>query len=76
MVAKLSEKMTQWTIQCSSAGRDVSDIKLHEVCWQGWNDWHLRLLSAGHFLTGAFCRRVSDVVFPTMKHMKQKKIRV
>ena len=55
--------MTQWTSKCSFAGRDISDIRLHEVCWQGWKNWHLRLLSAGQFLTVVFCRRVSEAVF-------------
>ena len=55
-------QLTAWSQKVNLSGRNVGDVRLHELCWQGWRNWHLRLLSAGQFVTGVFCRKVHEAV--------------
>ena len=53
-------QLTARSQKVNLSGRAVGDVRLHELCWQGWHNWHLRLLSAGQFVTVVFRRKVNE----------------
>ena len=40
---------SSWAQQHQLAGRDITSLKLHELCWQGWNNFALRSLAQGRY---------------------------
>ena len=56
-------QLTSWSQKYKLAGRPLEDIKLHELAWQGWQNYYLRHLSLGYFTSIVFCRRISETVF-------------
>ena len=55
-------QLKAWSQKVNLSGRNVGDVRLRELCWPGWRNWHVRLLSAGQFVTVAFCRKVNEAV--------------
>ena len=54
-------QLTNWSQKHGLAGRDVSDVKLFELAYGGWNNFYLRHLSTGAFTTIVFCRKINEV---------------
>ena len=45
------------------AGREVTSIQLHEICWQGWNNYSLRALAQGRYVSVNFARSIKEATF-------------
>ena len=54
---------TSWSRKRSLAGRDVFDIKAHELMYHGAAEWSLRILSHGRFISTVPTRSVAESVF-------------
>ena len=53
-------QLTNWSQKHGLAGREISDLKLHELAYGGWNTFYLRHLSTGAFTTIVFCRKINE----------------
>ena len=53
-------QLTNWSQKHGLAGREICDLKLHELAYGGWNNFYLRHLSTGAFTTIAFCRKINE----------------
>ena len=51
---------TPWSNQVGLANRPVEEVKVHELCYLGWENHHLRTLSAGAFVSLVFARSVRE----------------
>ena len=51
---------TPWSNQVCIANRAVASIKVHELCYLGWQNHNLRALSAGAFVSVVFARSVRE----------------
>ena len=58
-------KQVQLTQKHGLAGREISDLKLHELAYGGWNNFYLRHLSTGAFTTIVFCRKINESMLAT-----------
>ena len=56
---------TNWSPKHGLAGREISDLKLHELAYVGWNNFRLRHLSTGAFTTIVFCRKINESMLAT-----------
>ena len=54
---------TKWSRGAGIAGRDVADIRIVELCRNGFAEHPLRLLSGGRFQGVIFTRNVAESVF-------------
>ena len=56
---------TAWGSQHSfpGRGRDVREVSLHEVCYKGLDNYHLRSLANGRYLNAIFARSIKESVF-------------
>ena len=54
---------TSWSMKHELAGREVTSIQLHEVCWQGWSNHCLRALSQGRCISVHFSRSIKEATF-------------
>ena len=54
---------SHWSRKRGFAGRDVTDIKAHELMYHGISEWTLRLLSHGRFISTVPTRSVAESVF-------------
>ena len=52
-----------WAIKHQLAGREVTSIQLHEICWQGWNNYSLRALAQGRYVSVNFARSIREATF-------------
>ena len=52
-----------WAIKHQLAGREVTSIQLHEICWQGWNNYSLRALAQGRYVSVNFARSIKEATF-------------
>ena len=51
-------------------GRDITSLKLHELCWQGWNNLALRSLAQVRYASILFARSIKEATF--MSFLMQK----
>ena len=58
-------QLTNWSQKHGLAGREISDLKLHELAYGGWNNFYLRHLSTGAFTTIVFCRKINESMLAT-----------
>ena len=61
---------SSWAQKHQLAGRDITSIKLHELCWQGWNNFALRSLAQGRYASILFARSIKEATF--MSFLMQK----
>ena len=54
---------TAWASQHSFAGRDIREVSLHEVCYKGLDNDHLRSFANGRYLNVIFARSIKESVF-------------
>ena len=52
-----------WAMKHQLAGREVTSIQLHEICWQGWNNYSLRALAQGRYVSVNFARSIKEATF-------------
>ena len=53
-------QQTKWNDKQGLSGRDIKDIRLHEVLYNGLNNWGMRLLANGRFLRLEACNSVNE----------------
>ena len=51
---------TPWSQQTGLANRPVDSVRVHELCYLGWENHNLRALSAGAFVSVVFARSVRE----------------
>ena len=61
---------SSWAQKHQLAGRDITSLKLHELCWQGWNNFALRSLAQGRYKSILFARSIKEATF--MSFLMQK----
>ena len=61
---------SSWAQKHQLAGRDITSIKLHELRWQGWNNFALRSLAQGRYASILFARSIKEATF--MSFLSQK----
>lgn len=54
---------TKWTRSKGLAGRDVQDVRLVEVLWDGMDNWGIRLLANGKYIAPELLRNFHESVF-------------
>ena len=54
---------SSWAVKHQLAGREVTSIQLHEICWQGWNNYSLRALAQGRYVSVNFARSIKEATF-------------
>ena len=54
---------TKFTRDKGLAGRDIQDIRLAELTWDGLNSWGFRLLANGRYISVEHCRSFKESVF-------------
>ena len=54
---------SHWSRKRALAGRDIFDIKAHELMYHGASEWSLRILSHGRFVSTVPTRSVAESVF-------------
>ena len=54
---------SSWAQKHQLAGRDITSTKLHELCWQGWNNFALRSLAQGRYASILFARDIKEATF-------------
>ena len=54
---------SSWAQKHQLAGRDITSLKLHELCWQGWNNFALRSLAQGRYASILFARSIKEATF-------------
>ena len=52
-----------WAMKHQLAGREVTSIQLREICWQGWNNYSLRALAQGRYVSVNFARSIEEATF-------------
>ena len=58
-------QLTNWSQKHGLAGREISDLKLHELAYGGWHNFYLQHLSTGAFTTIVFCRKINESMLAT-----------
>ena len=53
---------TAWSSKYNLAGKEVSEVRLVDLLWRGWNNFHLRALSHGQYLSVVVARKISESV--------------
>ena len=61
---------SSWPQKHQLAGRDITSIKLHELCWQGWNNFALRSLAQGRYASILFARSIKEATFMSLLMQK------
>ena len=54
---------TAWSTKYGLAGKEVSTIRLVDLLWRGWQNFHIRALSHGQYVSVVVARKVSESVF-------------
>ena len=54
---------TAWSRKAGIAGRQVDDLKLHELSYHGIQEYSLRLLSEGRFQGLVYTQNVAETIF-------------
>ena len=54
---------TAWSTNYGLAGKEVSTIRLVDLLWRGWQNFHIRALLRGQYLSVVVARKVSESVF-------------
>ena len=56
---------TDWSRKAQLAGRSVEDLRVHELCFRGMNEFSLRMLSEGRFQSIVWTRNTAESVLVT-----------
>ena len=65
-----------WATQHGLAGRNLEDIKLHELSWQGWQNYNLRALAQGRYVSINCIRSIREATFVSLflQHLREQKL--
>ncbi|OLP84777.1 hypothetical protein AK812_SmicGene34309 [Symbiodinium microadriaticum] len=69
---------TDWSRKAQIAGRPMEDLRLHELCFRGFSEFSLRLLSEGRFQSIVWTRNSAESVLVTqlLKSIREMKVDV
>ena len=58
------------------AGRNTEDMKLHELSWQGRQNYNLRALAQGRYVSINFTRSIKEATFLSylLQHLREQKL--
>ena len=54
---------TTWSTKYGLAGKEHSQGRLVDLLWRGWQNFHVRALSHGQYISVVVARKVSESVF-------------
>ena len=54
---------TSWSTKYNLAGKEVAELRLVDLLWRGWQNFHIRALSHGQYLSVVVALKVSESVF-------------
>ena len=65
-----------WAIKHGLACWNVEDIKLHELSWQGWQNYNLRALAQGRYVSIYFTTSIKEATFVSyfLQHLREQKL--
>ena len=65
-----------WATKHGLAGRNLEEIRLHELTWQGWSDHNLRTLTQGRYVSINFARIIKEATFIShlLQHVREHKL--
>ena len=63
-----------WATKHGLAGRNLEEIRLHELTWQGWSNHNLRALTQGRYVS--FARSIKEATFISylLQHLREHKL--
>ena len=66
---------TSWSTKYQLAGKEMDSIRLVDLLWRGWNNYHLRALSHGQYVSLVVARKVNERVFSSsiLTHLRENK---
>ena len=53
---------TTWSTKYNLAGKEVAEVRLVDLLWRGWQNFHIRALSHGQYLSVVIARKVSETL--------------
>ena len=62
-----------WATKHGLAGRNLEEIRLHELTWQGWSTHNLRALTQGRYVSINFARSMKEATFISLllQHVRE-----
>ena len=65
-----------WASKHGLADRNLEEIRLHELTWQGWSNHNLRALTQGRYVSINFARSIKEATFisPLLQHVREHKL--
>ena len=65
-----------WATKHGLAGRNLEEIRLHELTWQGWSNHNLRALTQGRYVSINFARSINEATFISylLQHVREHKL--
>ena len=56
--------------------RNLEDVKLHELSWHGWQNYNLRALRQGRYVSINLTRSIKDATFMSyfLQHLREQKL--
>ena len=65
-----------WATKHGLAGRNLEEIRLHELTWQGWSNHNLRALTQGRYVSINFARSIEEATFISflLQHVREHKL--
>ena len=65
-----------WATKHGLAGRNLEEIRLHELTWQGWSNHNLRALTQGRYVSINFARSIKEATFISfrLQHVREHKL--
>ena len=65
-----------WATKHGLAGRNLEDIRLHELTWQMWSNHSLRALTQGRYVSFNFARSIKEAMFIShlLQHVREHKL--
>ena len=65
-----------WATKHGLAGRNLEEIRLHELTWQGGSNHNLRALTQGRYVSINFARSIKEATFTSflLQHVREHKL--
>ena len=65
-----------WATTHGLAGRNLEEIRLHELTWQAWSNHNLRALTRGRYVSINLARSIQEATFISflLQHVREHKL--
>ena len=69
-------RTSAWATKRGLAGRNLEEIRLHELAWQGWSNHNLRALTQGRYVSIHFARSIKKATFISflLQHVREHRL--